>query len=225
MDQETYVPGMGGQPKAGAYQAGGETLVNPPHANGQTMQSTIPSGGKNQHSPVVGFLYTLSNEGIPEYWPIRIGVNTIGKAADNDIVLAEASVSDHHAQINVKRLQRGGGKLVAGIKDVGSSNGLLLNDEELDYELHNCENESIITVGFNYRLVLTLMDPTKYGIGPSEGFQAINVSKQPTPGFYDNTMGGGVPNNYPGHDIYSGGDETVNINGGPDISGGHTKIL
>lgn len=199
MNQETFVPGMAPKAKQKDLQA-----------------SYVPGKGKNQTSPVTGFLYSLSNGGKAEYWPIRMGVNSIGSGADNDIVLNEASVSEYHAVINVKRNQRNG-RFVAGIKDAGSSNGVLLNGEDLDFEMHNCNNESIIQIGFNYRLLFLLVDPEKFELKASEDFQETVPASAP---IYNQP-----PCATPGGNAYAGGDETVSINGVPNISGGHTQIL
>lgn len=220
MDQETYVPGMAPKTKQAEQQQA--TQVPDSMIGGFRHDAGVNKGagkGKNQGSPVAGFLYSLSNGGQAEYWPIRMGVNSIGSGADNDIVLNEASVSEHHAVINVKRNQRNG-RFVAGIKDAGSSNGVLLNGEDLDFEMHNCANESIIQVGYNYRLLFLLVDPEKFELKAAEDFQETNVEAEPlyspkAPQF---------PYSSPASNVYSG-DETVNINGGPNISGGHTQIL
>jgi hypothetical protein len=43
--------------------------------------------------PVVGFLYSISRTPLGEFWPLKIGPNTIGMDSDNDIVLPEGTVS------------------------------------------------------------------------------------------------------------------------------------
>lgn len=231
MTQETYVPGMSGGNAGQGYAPHAHGSVETVVGKNDWSERDFVAKDLNQSqnaSPVVGFVYTLSNGGKAEYWPIRIGVNTIGSSADNDICLPEESVSARHAQINVKRLQRSGGKLAAGIKDIGSSNGVLLNDEELDYELHNCKSEDVITIGFNYKLVLVLVDPVKYGIGASEGFRPIaNEQNYEMAAPYDETVRDRKAVPVRPVDPYVIGDETININnpGANDISGGRTKIL
>ena len=93
-------------------------------------------------------------------------------------------MSDHHCEILV-RLQRKGDRLIAGIRDTGSRNGTLLNDEDLNYDMHNCVNEDVITVGFNYRMVLLLVDPAKYGLGAAPDFQAAAQQMPPMPSMPD----------------------------------------
>lgn len=204
---------------------GQNTVYSSSGATSWDQQSNLGRNDSNSH--VVGFIYTLSNNGVPEFWPIKIGVNKIGKNSDNDIVLREASVSDYHAQINIKRLRNG--HLVAGIKDIGSSNGLALNDEELDYELHNCKHNDIITVGLNYRLVLLLVDPIDYELGAANDFVEIMDNTQHDSVFTDATRTSSDSTNI-GQANQSSfnipNDDTISINGGPQgISGGYTQVM
>ncbi len=185
-------------------------------------------GQKEDNTHVVGFIYTLSKRGLPEFWALKIGVNKIGKNSDNDIVLREASVSDYHAQINIKRLRNG--HLVAGIKDVGSSNGLALNETELDYELHNCKHNDIITVGLNYRLVILLVDPIDYELGAAEDFAEVAGNTAYNSMFNDNATTSSNSTNIgqapqqPSVNIPD--DQTISINGAASgISGGYTQVM
>ncbi len=52
------------------------------------------------------------------------GGDTIGRNADNDIVLTDAAVSGRHAQIFVQDVPDKGGIVV---RDVGSANGIIVN--------------------------------------------------------------------------------------------------
>jgi len=146
---ETYVPGM---------------QENAPGVNSNMVS-------KDNNTPVIGFLYSISRRGIGEYWPLHLGTNTIGRSMDCDIVLHERSVSEHHATLSIKQM-KSTGKLIASIRDVGSKNGMYLNDEELDYDNHTCKLHDIITVGSNYKLLLILIDAEEYGLSVSEDFVA-----------------------------------------------------
>lgn len=180
---ETYIPHM----NSGNGQAG-QAVSDPVNvdawANARQAQASMPTENRANGAPVVGFLYTLSNNNQAEFWPLHIGTNRIGTAADCDVRLAEKTVSDHHCEILV-RLQRKGDRLIAGIRDSGSSNGTLLNDEDLNYDMHNCVSEDVITVGFNYRMVLLLVDPAKYGLGAAPDFQATAQQMPPMPNMPD----------------------------------------
>ena len=122
-------------------------------------------------APVVGFLYSISRKGIGEYWPLHLGTNTIGRAADCDIRLCEMSVSEHHATLSIKQMKQAQ-KLIASIRDTGSKNGMYLNEEELDYENHSCKTDDIITVGTSYKLLLILIDAEQCGLSVAENFVA-----------------------------------------------------
>lgn len=234
MDQDTYVPGMNervANVSGNAYQPVSSPYGNPQKSPDVTQFSSAQKSATD--SPVVGFLYSLSNGGVPEYWPLKVGVNSIGKSADNDIVLHEGSVSAHHAHIYIKILRKGGGRPVASIKDIGSSTGLILNDEELDYEQHTLSNEDVLTVGLNYKLVAMLVDPTKYGLGNNEEFIAVEqASAVPTTPF-STSAGDTISPEHGGMGAMGGSpyssspieDGTINLGGGPNISGGGTKIL
>lgn len=112
--------------------------------------------------PVVGFLYSISRQGIGEFWPVYVGRNTIGRSEKCDICLREHTVSDLHAVLNVKQMKTTH-KVLASIKDEGSKNGIFVNEEELDYSAHECFNNDILTIGLNYRLLLILVDAESLG--------------------------------------------------------------
>lgn len=222
---ETYVPGLNREKSR-------KNISNSPFPGNdfpEVNERRYAGDNDKEEIPVVGFLYSLSRGGEPEWWPLHIGQNKIGKDADMDICLAEASITGHHANINIKRMRRSGNALAASIVDVGSKNGIILNDEEIDYEPHTIKNEDIVTFGLSYKCVIILVDPTKYGLTVSEEFVAagpatkrkaeqfvpVNEPKDENPGI-------------PERDPFEGLDRnaTVNISGtGIDLSGGSTKIL
>lgn len=229
---ETYVPGMNNR-----------VTPNPNHEM-QAPTYAVPYGmtdndnaSEEGNTPVVGFLYSMSKGSTPEYWPLRIGRNRIGKDADMDICLAEASITGHHANINIKRLRKKGNALVASLVDVGSKNGIVLNDEELDYEPHTLNNEDVVTFGYNYKCVVILIDPTKYGLAEAEDFKPTKVAPRPRVNVDPTVpvaLGQGpaipavpqIPHN--DDDIFAGftDNNTINVSGeGPDLSGGKTQIM
>lgn len=173
MSNETYVPGMNG---AGNQQPNTAIYANPNNSAATYIPSmnkaaAAPAAEPRSGAPVVGFLYSISRDGFPEYWPLYVGVNKIGKGADMDIRLCEKSVSDHHANLNIKRMRTAGNRLVASLIDVGSKNGVMLNDEELDFDPHSCKTDDIIVIGCNYKLVLLLADPVHYKLEVAPDFQ------------------------------------------------------
>lgn len=224
MEDKTYVPGLNRENGRREYSEA------PTQAPNLSERIFMPSPNKDvEETPVVGFLYSLSRGGEPEWWPLHIGQNKIGKDADMDICLGEASITGHHANINIKRMRRSGNALAASLVDVGSKNGIILNDEELDYEPHSIKNEDIVTFGLNYKCVIILVDPTKYGLDEAPEFVATSVparsksyQQEPAP-----TMMPEIPS-APTNDMFENFNDNATINisgGGVDLSGGATKIL
>ena len=80
------------------------------------------------------------------------------------------TVSEHHADILVKQLKKSGNKVIASIRDAGSKTGIIVNDEELGYDLFACKTNDIITIGSCYRLLLLLIDAEQYGLTVAENF-------------------------------------------------------
>ncbi|MDO4510243.1 MAG: FHA domain-containing protein [Bacteroidales bacterium] len=130
--------------------------------------SDSQNNSSNNANPVVGFLYSISRQGIGEFWPLHIGKNRIGRADDNDVVLKEKTVSEYHATLNVRKMASN--KIIASVQDEGSKTGMYLNDEELDFEKHNCANGDLLTIGKSYQLVVVLIDADAYGLTVAENF-------------------------------------------------------
>lgn len=158
--QGTIVPGMSG-------------VAGTPHA----IRQESPQGKKSSEVPVIGFLYSISRQGIGEYWPVHVGRNTIGRDTGNDIVLAEYTVSGLHASLSVRKM-KSSNKVIALIRDEGSKTGLLVNGEELGYEGHECFNGDIITVGCNYTLLLILVNAEEAGLSVAEHFEDALVEDE-----------------------------------------------
>ena len=89
-----------------------------------------------------------------------------------DIRLLERSVSERHASISIKQMSSTH-RLIASIRDIGSKNGIYLNEEELDYENHSCKANDIITIGKCYKLILLLVDAEQLGLSVAEDFVAV----------------------------------------------------
>ena len=83
-----------------------------------------------------------------------------------------------HAELYVKQMKTTH-KILASLKDVGSKNGIFVNDEELDYSTHECFNNDLITIGLNYKLLLILIDAESLGLSVSENFMAVQEEEEP----------------------------------------------
>ena len=112
------------------YGADAGTFVPGMHEEMSNYNGDVSKNDENS-APVVGFLYSISRQGIGEYWPLRLGTNVIGRSSDCDIRLMERSVSERHASISIKQMSSTH-RLIASIRDIGSKNGIYLNEEELD---------------------------------------------------------------------------------------------
>ena len=173
-------------------------------------------------TPTVGFLYSISRRGIGEYWPLHLGLNKIGRAADCDVRLQEMSVSDYHAAISIKQMKTTH-RLIASIRDIGSKNGLFLNDEELDYENHNCKANDIILIGRCYKLLLLLIDAEQCGLSIAEDFVPTDESLSDNGGEINGfTQGHFNPYDSMGRNVDTG---TVDLSGSQFEEPGKTKFL
>lgn len=156
------------------------------NASGPTTQGTVvpdmeraapkvtPQATKSAPvEPVVGFLYSISRQGWGEYWPLHVGNNKIGRSSECDICLPEATVSSHHADLNIKQMKTSK-KVIASIRDIGSKTGIFVNDEELEYDAHNVHDKDVLTIGESYKLLVILIDAEKCGLEISENFQPSN---------------------------------------------------
>ena len=102
-----------------------------PHAGGPTTEAPVPG-----HDGTAVFVLPTSDGPRATFREIRPDRTsrmiefdgrplTIGRAADNDIVLRDARASRHHARIDGRR-----GSLV--LTDAGSTNGSFVNDRRVD---------------------------------------------------------------------------------------------
>lgn len=172
--------------------------------------------------PVVGFLYSISRQGVGEFWPLHIGSNKIGRTPDCDICLAEQTVSERHASLNIKQL-KSTRKILASIRDEGSKNGIYVNEDELDYDSHPVKNNDIITIGDNYKLLLILIDAEEMGLSIAENFQPVEVIGDKEPEF---PPMGGVDDT---GSLYNSANRvengTVAMDGSSPVTSGRTRFL
>ena len=182
----TIVPGMSG------HQGG------PQQPSLQTQTATPQQSQGISGQPVLGFLYSISNQGIPEYWPIMIGYNRIGRNADNEIVLNEQTISGLHASVMVQK-KRTTGEVVAVIRLEQGKTGVLVNGDEVDLRYGSeCKNGDIVTIGTNYTFLVVLINAEAVGLAPAPNF----ISTQPEV-VEDILPNGPIPGPEPGFNPYS----------------------
>lgn len=189
---KTVVPGMGGSPSPD-YRDSNHFYSRDTNSAGKSGKGTIVPGMEQSASgvrskpseddnsvPVVGFLYTISRQGIGEFWPLHIGSNLIGSSSDCDICLKERTVSGEHAVLVVRKMKNTD-KVIASIKDDTSKNGTLVNGEDLGFSSQECFNGDKITIGSGYELLLVLIDAQVLGLHVAENFIPIEDEEDDIP--------------------------------------------
>jgi hypothetical protein len=90
--------------------------------------------------PVVGWFVVLTGEQKGEDFRIREGPNTIGSAADADIVLRDNAISGKHASLRYKDEK-------FTITDLDSSNGTFLNDRADPIAREELKDNDVVRMG------------------------------------------------------------------------------
>lgn len=187
---KTKVPGMDGTQNAnfnstnngapnGFYQSNKQTnsrgTVFPGMNNGKNAEDKPGQKSANAQvgKPIVGFLYSISRTPLGEFWPLKIGPNSIGIDNSNDIVLPEGTVSGKHAVIVIRQIKNTG-NIIAAITDTQSTNGTMINGETIGFSAVECNSGDVITIGNNYELVLILVDPAKLNLSVSADFISVD---------------------------------------------------
>ncbi|MDR3262366.1 MAG: FHA domain-containing protein [Tannerella sp.] len=135
-------------------------------ASNQTGQEPAGAGGK----PIIGFLASVSRTNEGEYWVLRLGENTIGSSKKCNVALNEVSVSEEKIILFAGRHPINK-KLIVTIKNSGSLNGLMVNNDFVRYDsTHDCENFDKISIG-NYELLLLLFDVNEHELKRKDDFK------------------------------------------------------
>lgn len=138
-------------------------------AQPQAQAKASASSRQNQGKPVIGFLYSISRSLLGEYWPLHVGQNTIGSSPDCDIVLPEATVSQEHAVLVIRKM-KSPEKVIASLSDARSTNGTIRNGQSLGFTAEECFNGDVLTFGDNYTCLLVLIDAASCGLNHSDSF-------------------------------------------------------
>jgi len=80
-------------------------------------------------------------------FPLEKPVTTIGRDQSNDIQIDEAGVSGRHAQIRVKPNELLEDQADVFLEDLGSTNGSLVNDDEV--QKCQLKHNDVITIGWS----------------------------------------------------------------------------
>ncbi len=84
---------------------------------------------------------------VVKLFPLEKPITTIGRDQDNDIQIDEAGVSGRHTQIRVQPSELLEDQSDVFLEDLGSTNGSLVNDEQVD----QCQlrHNDVITIGWS----------------------------------------------------------------------------
>jgi hypothetical protein len=216
MASKTLYPGMQNAPVQ-------EVDVPSNSGRSMTMFPGMPQEGvqaSKEGKPIMGFLFSVSKTPFGEFWPLYVGQNTIGRGANNSICLKEASVSDAHATLTIRKMQKNGESngVCVFVQDTGSTCGTMLNGETLDFNPRECANGSVITVGANYELYLLLVDADALGLQTKEEFKSIESK----PGFVPGQWAG--QNVAPANSLNEGAKGTMPGNGQSPFDGRRPTI-
>lgn len=169
---------------------------------------TVPnSANVPNQKPVIGFLYSISKSGSGEYWPLRIGSNTIGRTDNCNVSLSEATVSEQHAVLVVQQMKNPE-KVIAWINDSGSTCGTMINGESLGFDRRECFNGDIITIGEHYDLYFILIDAKQIGLNVCRDF----ISTQSAARMGNRPQNFGNPYAAPTNNQFTQGYEQENVN-------------
>lgn len=197
----TYFSGMG---QSSDYQS-----------RSQARPSASASPRPKNEKPIVGFFYSISRTLAGEFWPLHIGQNTIGSSVDCDIVLSEATVSQEHAVLVVRKM-KSPEKVIASLTDARSTNGTIRNGQSLGFTAEECFNGDIITFGDNYTCLLVLIDAAAVGLSHSDAFIPLE----------EDISGAEMPfgDDFDGPDTGSG-DTVFDGAGNRPAGGGYTQAM
>lgn len=157
-------------------------MTNPEFdANGSTRFSNEMSHGQSRDTDakqVMGFLYSVSRSQAGEFWPLYVGPNRIGRSSKCEVPLMEASVSENHATLVIRKMQNNGQNagVFVFIQDTGSMCGTMLNGVTLDFNPKECKSGDVISIGENYELYFVLIDSEALGLKVKPEFKSTVVN-------------------------------------------------
>jgi hypothetical protein len=97
--------------------------VDPPKVEGATLVQDDNEGKPRDSCPTNGYRFWLVDQG--SVYPLKVGINTIGRSPDNDVVLQDPYVSRRHCAILVHASEG------CEVHDTASKNGTYLNGRRL----------------------------------------------------------------------------------------------
>ena len=192
--RKTVIPGLDSTNQVSSGAPSGPTSYAP--YEGKTVIPGISSGASSpatvvNNKPILGFLYSISRTGYGEFWPLRVGPNSIGRSKSCDIYLPEGTVSEQHAEL-VIRLMKNPEKVSAAIYDQRSTCGTMINGESLGFEQREVVNGDILTIGDHYDLYVILIDVKQLGLNVCQAFIPVDAEQFNPLGQQSTSNGGGT---------------------------------
>lgn len=218
--QKTYSTSYdGNRGRCGTFFPGMHNVAAPASAESRCAEPAQQARRK----PLVGFLYSISRGEIGEYWPLYIGQNSVGASPKSDVYLKEATVSQDHALIVIRKMKNPE-KVIASISDARSTNGTMINGVSLGFAAEECKNGDILTFGENYQCMLILIDVKELGLSVSESFIPVQDESEMQAQMQSVNVAGNNVVNAPGRfDMNRSSNATVGVDGEtPVYSGGGT---
>jgi pSer/pThr/pTyr-binding forkhead associated (FHA) protein len=151
-----------------------------PAGKGTVMISDANASSRiSKQNPLIGFLVSFSKGTAGESWELREGnLYILGKAGDADIPLNEKSVSDHHANLQIRRSNDDEKKLMVVVTDTNSTNGTVVNGKDIGINGHiSLQHLDKIKIG-NYDMVFMMIDREKLQLAPNENFQGLSAQAE-----------------------------------------------
>lgn len=160
---------------------------NPNHTVIQDMGATNQSAPNPNLRKLVGFLVSYSRIEEGEYWPLYLGKNEIGSVSESNVILREHKVSGTHAIINIRRAKLPKSnevKLVYAINDNNSTNGTIVNGEDLVFEggQRLLNQSDMIDIG-NYHLMLICIDTIALDLSTNPDFVSLDSIDEEIPDY------------------------------------------
>lgn len=198
----------------------------------EAVSEEQPQKNNDQHDPIVGFLFSVSRTPFGEYWPLYLGPNKIGRAANNSVSLPEGSVSGEHANLVIEQYTNPN-VTIAVLENKGSKNGTFVNGKPVFYgRTEECKNGDILRFGSCYECLLTLIDVRELGLKKAEDFISVNVEEGPDSDGWDDWSGDDpYKRRDPEQDMpfFNQGAQkgTTPMSGGPAFGGGkhNTEVM
>ena len=130
-----------GYQTSGGSQGGAKTKIEGdlPEPRQSSARKTVVLS-EIRKAPVVGWFVALNGEQRGEDFRIREGQNTIGSAADADIILHDKAVSGKHASLRYKDQK-------FYLTDLDSTNGTFLNDKPDPIAREELKDNDVIRIG------------------------------------------------------------------------------